>query len=37
MEKTRGAGRPAGGRTDDRQALLHVLAAATFLIFFQAS
>lgn len=36
MEKTKGADRPAGGGTDDRQALLHVLAGATFLIFVQA-
>ena len=31
-----GADRLAGGVSDERQALLHVLAAATFLIFFQA-
>lgn len=36
MERTKGADRPAGGGADERQRLLHVLAAATFLIFFQA-
>jgi predicted MFS family arabinose efflux permease len=36
MEKTKGADRPAGAGADERQGLLHVLAAATFLIFFQA-
>jgi predicted MFS family arabinose efflux permease len=36
MENTKGTERRAGGGTDERQALLQVLAAATFLIFFQA-
>jgi predicted MFS family arabinose efflux permease len=37
MKRTsQGADRPAGAGAADRQRLLHVLAAATFLIFFQA-